>query len=92
MVKASAGGGGKGMRVAYNDTECKEAFKLSSAESLSSFGDDRLLVEKFVEDPRHIEIQLIGDKHGNVVRWRLLSHISCICLKENVPYREEIKK
>lgn len=67
MVKASAGGGGKGMRIAYSDEECREAFKLSSAESLSSFGDDRLLVEKFVEDPRHIEIQLIGDKMGNVV-------------------------
>lgn len=67
MVKASAGGGGKGMRIAYSDEECIEAFKLSSAEALSSFGDDRLLVEKFVEEPRHIEIQLIGDKKGNVV-------------------------
>ncbi|KAJ3104941.1 hypothetical protein HDU97_008689 [Phlyctochytrium planicorne] len=65
MVKASAGGGGKGMRIAWNDKECKEAFRLSQAEAKSSFGDDRLLVEKFIEDPRHIEIQLIGDQHGN---------------------------
>ncbi|KAI9106117.1 carbamoyl-phosphate synthase L chain, ATP binding domain-containing protein [Phlyctochytrium arcticum] len=67
MVKASAGGGGKGMRIAWNDKEAREAFKISSSEALSSFGDDRLLVEKFVEDPRHIEIQLIGDKHGKVI-------------------------
>jgi propionyl-CoA carboxylase alpha chain len=67
MVKASAGGGGKGMRIAWDDKECKEAFRLSQAEAKSSFGDDRMLVEKFIEDPRHIEIQLIGDKHGNVV-------------------------
>ncbi|KAJ3113278.1 hypothetical protein HDU96_003582 [Phlyctochytrium bullatum] len=66
MVKASAGGGGKGMRIAWNDTECREAFRLSSAEAKSSFGDDRLLVEKFIEDPRHIEIQIIGDQHGNI--------------------------
>jgi propionyl-CoA carboxylase alpha chain len=65
MVKASAGGGGKGMRIAWNDKETREAFKISSSEALSSFGDNRLLVEKFIEQPRHIEIQLIGDKHGN---------------------------
>ncbi|KAH6576688.1 hypothetical protein BASA61_006335 [Batrachochytrium salamandrivorans] len=67
MVKASAGGGGKGMRIAWNDKEAREAFKISSSEALSSFGDSRLLVEKFIEDPRHIEIQLIGDQHGNVI-------------------------
>ena len=67
MVKASAGGGGKGMRIAWNDNEAREAFRISSAEALSSFGDNRLLVEKFIEHPRHIEIQLMGDKHGNVV-------------------------
>ncbi|KAJ1569460.1 hypothetical protein HK096_003061 [Nowakowskiella sp. JEL0078] len=66
MVKASAGGGGKGMRIAYNDNEVKDAFRLSAAEAKSSFGDDRLLVEKFIEDPRHIEIQIIGDQFGNV--------------------------
>lgn len=72
MVKASAGGGGKGMRIAWNDSETKDAFRISSSEALSSFGDNRLLVEKFIEHPRHIEIQLIGDKHGNTV-------CSCTC-------------
>ncbi|OAJ43129.1 propionyl-CoA carboxylase alpha chain, mitochondrial [Batrachochytrium dendrobatidis JEL423] len=67
MIKASAGGGGKGMRIAWNDKEAREAFKISSSEALSSFGDSRLLVEKFIEDPRHIEIQLIGDQHGNTI-------------------------
>ncbi|KAJ3152435.1 hypothetical protein HDU86_005616 [Geranomyces michiganensis] len=67
MLKASAGGGGKGMRIAWNDRETRDAFRVSSSEALSSFGDDRMLVEKFVESPRHIEIQLLGDKHGNVV-------------------------
>ena len=67
MIKASAGGGGKGMRIAWNDKEAREAFKISSSEALSSFGDNRLLVEKFIEHPRHIEIQLIGDKFGNTV-------------------------
>ncbi|KAJ8323771.1 hypothetical protein O5D80_007657 [Batrachochytrium dendrobatidis] len=67
MIKASAGGGGKGMRIAWNDKEAREAFKISSSEALSSFGDSRLLVEKFIQDPRHIEIQLIGDQHGNTI-------------------------
>ena len=66
MIKASAGGGGKGMRIAYNDEEVKTGFRLSKDEAKSSFGDDRLFVEKFIEDPRHIEIQLIADSHGNV--------------------------
>lgn len=66
MLKASAGGGGKGMRIAWNDKEVGENFKLAKNEAMSSFGDDRLLVEKFIDNPRHIEIQLIGDKHGNV--------------------------
>lgn len=66
MIKASAGGGGKGMRVAYDDEQVREAFRLCTSEAASSFGDTRLLVEKFVEHPRHIEIQVIGDKHGNV--------------------------
>lgn len=55
MIKASAGGGGKGMRIAYNDKEAEEGFKLSKEEALSSFGDGRLLVEKYIEMPRHIE-------------------------------------
>lgn len=67
MIKASAGGGGKGMRIAWNDDETKEGFRLSSQEASSSFGDDRLLVEKFIDNPRHIEIQVLGDKHGNAV-------------------------
>ncbi|CAI2166130.1 316_t:CDS:10 [Funneliformis geosporum] len=67
MLKASAGGGGKGMRIAWNDQEVIEGFKLASQESLSSFGDDRLLVEKYIDNPRHIEIQLIADKFGNVL-------------------------
>lgn len=67
MIKASAGGGGKGMRVAYSDQELKEGFKLAASEAKSSFGDDRIFIEKFIEQPRHIEIQVLGDKHGNVV-------------------------
>ena len=58
MIKASAGGGGKGMRIAWDDQEAREGFKLSSQEAASSFGDDRILVEKFVDNPRHIEIQV----------------------------------
>lgn len=55
MIKASAGGGGKGMRIAYNDKEAEEGFKLSKEEALSAFGDGRLLIEKYIEEPRHIE-------------------------------------
>lgn len=67
MIKASAGGGGKGMRVAYNDDEVRMGYRLSKEEAASSFGDDRMFLEKFIEDPRHIEIQLIADSQGNVV-------------------------
>ncbi|KAF1773453.1 Pre-ATP-grasp domain [Phytophthora cactorum] len=67
MIKASAGGGGKGMRVAYNDEEVRMGYRLSKEEAASSFGDDRMFLEKFIEDPRHIEIQLIADSHGNKV-------------------------
>ncbi|KAJ1630266.1 Pre-ATP-grasp domain-containing protein, partial [Pavlovales sp. CCMP2436] len=67
MIKASAGGGGKGMRIAYNDVEAVEGYRMSRDEAMASFGDDRLFVEKFIEEPRHIEIQLIADKHGNVL-------------------------
>ena len=67
MIKASAGGGGKGLRVAYNDKEAFEGFTSCRNEARNSFGDDRVFVEKFVEEPRHIEIQLIGDAHGNVL-------------------------
>ncbi len=67
MIKASAGGGGKGLRVAFNDKEAFEGFTSCTNEARNSFGDDRVFVEKFVEEPRHIEIQLIGDSFGNVV-------------------------
>jgi propionyl-CoA carboxylase alpha chain len=67
MIKASAGGGGKGLRVAFNDKETAEGFAACKTEAMSSFGDDRIFIEKFVEGPRHIEIQVLGDSHGNVV-------------------------
>ena len=67
MLKASAGGGGKGMRVAYDDEECRSGFERAANEARSSFGDDRIFIEKFIEQPRHIEIQVIADKHGNTV-------------------------
>ncbi|MBT8564875.1 acetyl-CoA carboxylase biotin carboxylase subunit [Polynucleobacter paneuropaeus] len=67
MIKASAGGGGKGLRVAFNDKEAAEGFAACKTEAMSSFGDDRIFIEKFVEGPRHIEIQVLGDAHGNIV-------------------------
>ena len=67
MLKASAGGGGKGMRLAWNDEECRDGLERAVNEAMSSFGDDRVFVEKFIEQPRHIEIQIIADKHGNTV-------------------------
>ncbi|WP_048440825.1 acetyl/propionyl/methylcrotonyl-CoA carboxylase subunit alpha [Caenimonas sp. SL110] len=67
MIKASAGGGGKGLRVAFNDKEAFEGFTSCSNEARNSFGDDRVFIEKFVEEPRHIEIQVLGDSHGNVI-------------------------
>ena len=67
MIKASAGGGGKGMRIAYNDEEAVEGYRLSKDEALSSFGDDRIFIEKYIEEPRHIEFQILGDEHGNYV-------------------------
>ncbi len=67
MIKASAGGGGKGMRIARSPDEVSEGFLTSMAEAKSSFGDDRVFIEKFVENPRHIEIQVLGDKHGNII-------------------------
>jgi propionyl-CoA carboxylase alpha chain len=67
MIKASAGGGGKGIRVAWNTKDVEEGFPAVKAEAKASFGDDRIFIEKFIESPRHIEIQVLGDKHGNVV-------------------------
>ncbi|MCO4824152.1 MAG: ATP-grasp domain-containing protein, partial [Amylibacter sp.] len=67
MLKASAGGGGKGMRIAWNDQEAREGFQSSKNEAANSFGDDRIFIEKFITQPRHIEIQVLGDKHGTVL-------------------------
>jgi propionyl-CoA carboxylase alpha chain len=67
MIKASAGGGGKGMRIARSDDECRDGFERATNEARSSFGDDRVFLEKFIEQPRHIEIQVIADKHGSVL-------------------------
>ena len=67
MMKASAGGGGKGMRLAYTEKDVREGFEATKREGLASFGDDRVFIEKFIEDPRHIEIQILGDKHGNIL-------------------------
>ncbi len=67
MIKASAGGGGKGLRVAYNDKEAFEGFTACQNEARNSFGDDRIFIEKFVQEPRHIEIQVVGDSQGNVI-------------------------
>ncbi|WBO21158.1 acetyl-CoA carboxylase biotin carboxylase subunit [Sphingomonas abietis] len=67
MMKASAGGGGKGMRLAWSEQDVREGFEATKREGLASFGDDRVFIEKFIESPRHIEIQLLGDQHGNIV-------------------------
>jgi propionyl-CoA carboxylase alpha chain len=67
MLKATAGGGGKGMRLARNDQQCRDGFQRASSEARSAFGDDRVFIEKYIEEPRHIEIQVLADSHGNVV-------------------------
>ena len=67
MLKASAGGGGKGLRVAKDDKSCREGFERARSEAASSFNDDRILIEKYIQTPRHIEVQVIGDVHGNYV-------------------------
>jgi propionyl-CoA carboxylase alpha chain len=67
MMKASAGGGGKGMRLAYAEKDVREGFEATKREGLASFGDDRVFIEKFIESPRHIEIQVMGDQHGNIL-------------------------
>ncbi len=86
MIKASAGGGGKGMRIAYNAKEAAEGFQLARSEAKSSFGDDRCFVEKFIENPRHIEIQVLGDKHGNVL---YLGERECSIQRRNQKVLEE---
>ncbi|MBB4184524.1 propionyl-CoA carboxylase alpha chain [Sinorhizobium terangae] len=86
MIKASAGGGGKGMRIAWNDIEAREGFQSSKNEAKSSFGDDRIFIEKFVTDPRHIEIQVVGDKHGNTL---YLGERECSIQRRNQKVIEE---
>ena len=86
MIKASAGGGGKGMRIANSKAEVAEGFNLAKAEAKSSFGDDRVFIEKFIVDPRHIEIQVLGDKHGNVI---YLGERECSIQRRNQKVIEE---
>ncbi len=86
MIKASAGGGGKGMRIAWNDAEAREGFQLSRNEAKSSFGDDRIFIEKFVTQPRHIEIQVLGDQHGNTL---YLGERECSIQRRNQKVIEE---
>jgi propionyl-CoA carboxylase alpha chain len=86
MIKASAGGGGKGMRIAYSAKETEEGFALARSEAKSSFGDDRVFIEKFIENPRHIEIQVLGDKHGNVI---YLGERECSIQRRNQKVVEE---
>ncbi len=86
MIKASAGGGGKGMRIAESRKEVEEGFQAARSEAKSSFGDDRVFIEKFIVDPRHIEIQVLGDKHGNVI---YLGERECSIQRRNQKVIEE---
>ena len=86
MIKASAGGGGKGMRIAYSKAEVAEGFARSKSEAKSSFGDDRVFIEKFITNPRHIEIQVLGDKHGHVI---YLGERECSIQRRNQKVIEE---
>jgi len=86
MIKASAGGGGKGMRIAWSEKEVADGFNASRSEAKASFGDDRMFIEKFIVNPRHIEIQLLGDKHGNVV---YLGERECSIQRRNQKVIEE---
>ena len=86
MIKASAGGGGKGIRVAANDKEVEEGFPAVKAEATASFGDDRIFIEKFILEPRHIEIQVLGDKHGNCI---YLNERECSIQRRNQKVIEE---
>jgi propionyl-CoA carboxylase alpha chain len=86
MIKASAGGGGKGMRIAHSREEVAEGFALARAEAKASFGDDRVFIEKFIVNPRHVEIQVLGDKHGNVIH---LGERECSIQRRNQKVVEE---
>ena len=86
IIKASAGGGGKGMRIAADAKEVEEGFALAKSEAKSSFGDDRVFIEKFIVNPRHIEIQILGDKHGNIIH---LGERECSIQRRNQKVLEE---
>lgn len=86
IIKASAGGGGKGMRIAQSPDEIEEGFQLARSEAASSFGDERVFIEKFITNPRHIEIQVLGDKHGNVIH---LGERECSIQRRNQKVIEE---
>jgi propionyl-CoA carboxylase alpha subunit len=86
MIKASAGGGGKGMRIAFSKAEVAEGFTRARSEAKSSFGDDRVFIEKFITDPRHVEIQILGDKHGNLIH---LGERECSIQRRNQKVIEE---
>lgn len=86
MIKASAGGGGKGLRIAWNDKECRKGFSLSKSEAASSFGDDRMLIEKYIDNPRHIEMQVLCDQHGNAI---YLNERECSIQRRNQKVIEE---
>jgi propionyl-CoA carboxylase alpha chain len=86
MIKASAGGGGKGMRIAHNRDEVKGGFARARSEAKSSFGDDRVFIEKFITDPRHVEIQILADRHGNVIH---LGERECSIQRRNQKVIEE---
>ncbi|MBW3097527.1 acetyl-CoA carboxylase biotin carboxylase subunit [Pseudohoeflea coraliihabitans] len=86
MIKASAGGGGKGMRIAWSDAEAREGYERSKSEAASSFGDDRIFIEKFIEEPRHIEIQVLADAHGNAI---YLNERECSIQRRNQKVVEE---
>ncbi|MBV9113015.1 MAG: ATP-grasp domain-containing protein, partial [Hyphomicrobiales bacterium] len=86
MIKASAGGGGKGMRIAFRREEVTEGFARARSEAKSSFGDDRVFIEKFIVDPRHVEIQVLGDTHGNVIH---LGERECSIQRRNQKVLEE---
>ncbi len=86
MIKASAGGGGKGMRVAWNEEEARDGFRAAQGEARASFGDDRIFIEKFVTEPRHIEIQVLGDRHGSLIH---LGERECSIQRRNQKVIEE---
>lgn len=86
MIKASAGGGGKGLRIAWDDAEARKSFRLSKSEAASSFGDDRMLIEKYIDNPRHIEMQILCDQHGNGI---YLNERECSIQRRNQKVIEE---